>query len=102
VASSIRYALHRGLSWLDEKFYHLAMNIRNIPLLEDEYHHSDYQRQFGGIAPEAVQKTFAEENCSVLKVEKYCARRFGINAWLANRILKTQNTFNILAVKNTD
>jgi 2-polyprenyl-3-methyl-5-hydroxy-6-metoxy-1,4-benzoquinol methylase len=100
VASSISYALHRGLSWIDENSYRLEMSIRKIPLLEDEYHHSDYQRQFGGINPKDIEKVLREENCSILKIEKYCARRFGINAWLANRILKTQNTFNILAVRN--
>ena len=100
VASSISYALHRGLSWIDEKSYRLEMRVRNIPLLEDEYHHSDYQRQFGGIDPRGIEKVLREENCSILNIEKYCARRFGINAWLANRILKTQNTFNILAVRN--
>ena len=100
LASSIRYALHRGLSWIDEKSYRLDMMMQNIPLLEDEYHHSDYQRQFGGIDPRDIEKVLREENCSILKTEIYCARRFGINAWLANRILKTQNTFNILAVRN--
>ncbi|MEK9627415.1 MAG: class I SAM-dependent methyltransferase [Nitrospinota bacterium] len=100
VAPSLRYTLHRGLSWVDEKSYRMEMGIRNIPLLEDEYHHSDYQRQFGGIDPNDVEKILAEENFSIEKVEKYCARRFGVNAWLANRILQTQNTFNILAVKD--
>lgn len=100
VATSIRYSLHRGLSWIDEKFYRLEMSMRKIPLLEDEYHHSDYQRQFGGIDSRDIERILREENCSILNIEKYCARRFGISAWLANRILKTQNTFNILAVRN--
>jgi len=99
VTPSMRYTLHRGLSWLDEKSYRMEMGLRNIPLLEDEYHHSDYQRQFGGIDPNDVQKILAEEKCSDVEIEKYCARRYGINAWLANRILQTQNTFNILATK---
>ena len=100
VAPSLRYSLHRILSWIDEKSYRLEMQKRNIPLLENEYHHSDYQRQFGGIDPRDIEKILKEENCSILNTEKYCARRFGINAWLANRILKTQNTFNILVVRN--
>ncbi len=100
VIPSLRYSLHRGLSCIDEKFYRLKMQMRNIPLLEDEYHHSDYQRQFGGIDPRDIEKILKEENCTILNTDKYCARRFGINAWLANRILKTQNTFNILAVKS--
>ena len=97
---SIRYGFHRCLSWMDEKFYRVEMAIRNIPIFEDEYHHSDYQRQFGGVDPHNIEKILREEECSIHEVEKYCARRFGINAWLANRILKTQNTFNILAEKN--
>jgi ubiquinone/menaquinone biosynthesis C-methylase UbiE len=100
VASSVAYTLHRGLAWIDEKSYRSEMRMRNIPLLEDEYHHSDYQRQFGGIDPRGIEKIFREENCSILNIKKYCARRFGINAWMANRILKTHNTFNILAVRN--
>ena len=99
VTSSLRYAFHRTLSWLDEKSYRLEMGIRNIPLFENEYHHSDYQRQFGGIDPRNVEKILREENFSISKSEKYCARRFGISAWLANKILKTQNTFNIFATK---
>ena len=99
VTSSLRYAFHRTLSWLDEKSYRLEMGIRNIPLFENEYHHSDYQRQFGGIDPRNVEKILREENFSISKSEKYCARRFGISAWLANKILKTQNTFNIFAIK---
>ena len=97
---SIRYGLHRCLSWIDEKLYQIEMAIRNIPIFEDEYHHSDYQRQFGGVDLHNIEKILTEEECSIHQVEKYCARRFGINAWLANRILKTQNTFNILAEKN--
>jgi len=99
INSPMRYAFHRTLSWLDEKSYQFEMGIRKIPLFENEYHHSDYQRQFGGINPINVEKILKEESFSTLKLEKYCARRFGISAWLANRVLQTQNTFNILAIK---
>jgi SAM-dependent methyltransferase len=99
VQSPIRFALHRALSWLDEKLYRSEMNMRKIPMLDDEYHHSDYQRQFGGIDPYRVQQILQDEGLKVLKVEKYCARRFGFFAWLANRVLKTQNTFNLLATR---
>jgi len=99
VQSPLRFVLHRVLSWLDEKLYRSEMRMRNISVLDEEYHHSDYQRQFGGIDPNRVQKILQDEGLEVLKIEKYCARRYGINAWLANRILKTQNTFNLLATR---
>jgi 2-polyprenyl-3-methyl-5-hydroxy-6-metoxy-1,4-benzoquinol methylase len=99
VQSPIRFSLHRMLSWWDEKLYRSEMKVRSIPVLDDEYHHSDYQRQFGGIDPNRVQEILQDEGLEVLKTEKYCARRYGLHAWLANRILKTQNTFNLLATR---
>lgn len=99
VQSPFRFALHRALSWLDEKLYRSEMKRRNIPVLDDEYHHSDYQRQFGGIDPNRVHTILKAEGLEIVKTEKYCARRFGIHAWLANRILRTQNTFNLLAMR---
>jgi 2-polyprenyl-3-methyl-5-hydroxy-6-metoxy-1,4-benzoquinol methylase len=95
----IKFALHRGLSWLDEKLYRSEMWIKNISVLDDEYHHSDYQRQFGGIDPNRVNEVLLEEGLKVLQTEKYCARRYGIFAWLANRVLGTQNTFNLFATR---
>jgi ubiquinone/menaquinone biosynthesis C-methylase UbiE len=99
VQSPIRFALHRALSWLDEKLYRIEMKVRKIPVLDDEYHHSDYQRQFGGIDPARVREILRDEGLEVLQIEKYCARRYGLHAWLANRVLKTQNTFNLLATR---
>jgi SAM-dependent methyltransferase len=99
VQSPIRFSLHRALSWWDEKLYRSDMKVRNIPVLDDEYHHSDYQRQFGGIDPIRVQKILEQEGLNILKVEKYCARRYGLHAWFANQVLKTQNTFNLLATR---
>ena len=95
----IKFALHRGLSLVDEKLYRAEMWIKNIPVLEDEYHHSDYQRRFGGIDPNGINKIVREEGLEVLQTEKYCARRYGFHAWFANRVLGTQNTFNLLAVR---
>lgn len=95
----IKFALHRGLSWVDEKFYRAEMWVKKIPVLNNEYHHSDYQRQFGGIDPKRINEILREEGLKVLQTEKYCARRYGLNAWLANRVLGTQNTFNLLAVR---
>jgi ubiquinone/menaquinone biosynthesis C-methylase UbiE len=100
VPSPIKFAMHRALSWLDEKLYRSKMRIKSIPVLDDEYHHSDYQRQFGGIDPNRVDKILRNEGLKVLQVEKYCARRYGLHAWLANRVLHTQNTFNLFATRS--
>ncbi len=99
VHSPIKFALHRALSWLDEKLYRSVMWVKNIPVLDDEYHHSDYQRQFGGIDPNRVDEILRDEGLKVLQIEKYCARRYGLHALLANRVLGTQNTFNMFAAR---
>ena len=99
VHSPFRFALHRALSWFDEKLYLSEMWMKSISVLDDEYHHSDYQRQFGGIDPNRIDKILRDEGLKVLQVEKYCARRYGLHAWLANRVLGTQNTFNLFAVR---
>ena len=77
VASPIRYTLHRGLSWIDEKFYRLEMSMRDIPLLEDEYHHSDYQRQFGGIDPRDIEKVLKEDDTyrNAWELKEYCQKQ---------------------------
>ena len=95
----IKFALHRWLSWVDEKLYRSEMWIKSIPVLDDEYHYSDYQRQFGGIDPNRVNEIIREEGLKILQIEKYCARRYGLHAWLANRVLGTQNTFNLFAAR---
>jgi SAM-dependent methyltransferase len=99
VHSSIKLTLHRALSWVDEKLYRLEMKVKTIPILDNEYHHSDYQRQFGGIDPNRVCRILRDEGLDILRIEKYCARRYGFNSWLANQILGTQNTFNLFATR---
>ena len=75
------------------------MKSKRIPLFEDDYEYSDYQRQFGGIEPKKLTEVLKEEGMDILNVSKYCARRYGISAFIANRILGTANTFNVLAQK---
>jgi SAM-dependent methyltransferase len=99
IASPLRFALHTALSRLEETFYKIEMSLRRIPLFEDDYHLSDYQRQFGGIDPNRLIETLEAEGLEVLALEKYCARRYGLSALIANHLLGTQNTFNLLMKK---
>ncbi len=101
ILSPLRYRLHKGLSQLEEVFYKVEMSLRGIPLFEEDYQHSDYQRQFGGIDPIRLADLLKAEGMEVLELEKYCARRYSLSALIANLILGTQNTFNLLAKKQT-
>ena len=99
INSVIRYRIHQTLAGIDETIYRQKMIRQKISILEGEYHHADYQRQFGGIDPYRLKDLFGEKGLKTLQIDKYCARRFGLSSFLATRFLKTQNTFNLLAKK---
>ena len=99
VRSPLRFALHRSLSKVDEAMYIQEMRLRKIPLFEEDYELSDYQRRFGGIDPDRVSEILSQAGMKVQAVKKYCARRYGLNALVASQLLHTQNTFNLFAVK---
>ena len=75
------------------------MGFRRIKILKDEYEYSDYQRQSGGIKLDRLGAVMKKEGMEVLKIARYCARRYSLAAWTANFFLKTANTFNLLAIK---
>jgi len=99
IESRWRFFLHRALGCLDEWLYEGVMRRRGIPLIRDDCETADYQRRFGGIDPNHLTALLNECGLGILETHTYCARRFGWAAWLANHILSTQNTFNILAKK---
>ena len=99
ILSPIRYAIHKNLARIDEAFYRKEMRFRRIQILEDEYEYSDYQRNFGGIDSERLAKVLEGEGMKIINMTKYCTRRNGLAAWLANAALKTVNTFNLLVIK---
>ncbi len=101
ICSPLRYGLHKRLAEIEERIYKKEMRFRKIPIFEEDYEYSDYQRQFGGIDPKELEEILEQEGMKVLKISKYCARRYGIPAFIANNILGTANTFNILAIKHS-
>lgn len=100
VASPLRYTLHKGLAILDELAYKVEMRLRRIPLFEEDYQLSDYQRRFGGIDPNRLLEVLRSEGMEIIEVEKYCSRRYGLPAFFATHGVGTQNTFNLLAKKS--
>jgi 2-polyprenyl-3-methyl-5-hydroxy-6-metoxy-1,4-benzoquinol methylase len=101
INSPIRYGLHKRLAEIEERIYKKEMKFRKIPIFEDDYEYSDYQRQFGGIDPKELAEILEQQGMEIIKTSKYCARRYGIPAFIANSILGTANTFNILAKKRS-
>ena len=99
IASSLRFTLHKALARLDESIYRLDMQLSNVPLFEEDYELSDYQRRFGGIDPKRLLEVLRSQDMEVIDLEKYCSRRYGLPAFFANHLLSTENTFNLLAKK---
>ena len=99
IKSTIRYAMHKTLANIDEGFYQFRMARCGVSTLEEEYYDADYQRRFGGIDPDKLSCLLMGEGFRILEIEKYCARRYGLNSFIATYLFKTQNTFNLLAQK---
>ena len=98
IRSPFRFFLHRRLAGLDERLYTRSMKRRGIPLIEDGGM-ADYQRRFGGLCPDRLAAVVRENGMTVLRTTTYCVRRHAWAAWLANQVLGTRNTFNLLARK---
>ena len=99
VRPSLRFTSHKILARMDEWLYKLAMGRSKIPLFEEDYELSDYQRRFGGIDPNRLLELLRAQDMEIIAVDKYCSRRYGLPALFATRLLSTENTFNVLAKK---
>ena len=99
VRPSLRLMSHKILARMDEWLYKRLMRLNKIPLFEEDYELSDYQRRFGGIDPNRLVELLRAQDMEIIDVDKYCSRRYGLPALFATRLLGTENTFNVLAKK---
>ncbi|MBN1593476.1 MAG: methyltransferase domain-containing protein [Candidatus Coatesbacteria bacterium] len=97
ISSKTRYMFHRALAAPDEALYRFC--IRRLPdeAKSIDYSMSDFQRQFGGIDAKMVVSELKDNGLSVISERKYCARRFGLSCMIANTLIRSQNTFQIIA-----
>ncbi len=97
ISSRLRYVFHRLLAVLDEALYKVC--IRSLPdeARSIDYSMSDVQRQFGGIDVREVVSLLKSNGLSIIDVQKYCARRFGMSCVIANTLIRSENTIQIVA-----
>ena len=97
ISSRLRYLFHRAIARLDESIYRLR--IRSLPAeaRSIDYSTSDFQRRFGGIDPDEVASLLESNGLSIVSIEKYCSRRFGVFCALADTFVRSQNTFQLIA-----
>ncbi|MFQ5482047.1 MAG: class I SAM-dependent methyltransferase, partial [Nitrospinaceae bacterium] len=99
IRSPRRFALHRRLAQMDEWMYARLMRRRGVPVIDDENGLADYQRRFGGIDAARLAALIEACGCEIVELKKYCVRRLAPAAFIANHILGTANTFQLLAQK---
>ncbi|MBU1626810.1 class I SAM-dependent methyltransferase [bacterium] len=98
VKPSYRLKLHNIIKNADESIY----NSRRKPeryMEKHDYKKADYQRQFGGIPPDPLINELESKGFTILIISKFCVRRYGLFAMIANEFIGSQNTFSILALK---
>jgi 2-polyprenyl-3-methyl-5-hydroxy-6-metoxy-1,4-benzoquinol methylase len=98
VELSFRLNMHNLLRSIDESIYNF---LRKPERYSKKYNYeiADYQRQFGGIAPDSVVTELEARGIVTLLVSKFCVRRSGTLAFIANNFIGSENTFSILACK---
>ena len=101
IDSGIRYFFHKLLKEIDENLYRLSMTFQGISIPQEKYEYSDFQRRFGGIEIKNVCRILKAEGLQVISENKYCARRYGIPSFIATKIIRSENSFDVIAVKKS-
>ncbi len=99
VDSGVRYFFHKLLKETDEKLYRLSMTLQGISIPDEQYAVSDFQRRFGGLEIKNVRGILNSEGLKIINENKYCARRYGIPSYIATKMIRSENSFDIIAVK---
>jgi SAM-dependent methyltransferase len=97
IESLPRYLAHRALAAVDETVFRANVWRRGIRLSDYDYEMADYQRTLGGIDPDEVGAVLRESGLVDVVVHRYTVRRHGLAAWCADALLRTPNTFSLVA-----
>ncbi len=100
ITNNIRYFFHKLLKVIDETIYRTYLSIEGIGIPEENYIFSDFQRRFGGVEISDIHRILKSENLQIHMEEKYCARRYGVLSFVATKIINSENSFDIIAIKN--
>jgi 2-polyprenyl-3-methyl-5-hydroxy-6-metoxy-1,4-benzoquinol methylase len=93
-----RLKLHNMLRNIDESVYNSKRKPERYSEKYD-YKITDFQRQFGGIEPDKIVQELEANGFMILVLSKFCVRRYGLFAFIANEFIGSENTFSILALK---
>lgn len=96
----LKFLLHRLIRKMDLLLLNIYLKISGISVGNDQENKlADYQTTLGGIDPYEVIESLKDSG-RVLKIDKFAARAFGIFAYIADRLIKSENTFSIIFKKS--
>ena len=102
IEGKFQYLLHRAVRRLDMMIFNVRMKLRGINI--DALHEksmADYQTLIGGgIDPNDVISCLGN-NGTIIRFDKFAARGSGILAFIADRVVKSQNSFSIIFRKTS-
>lgn len=99
IDDKIRFFFHRMIRMIDMFIFTMHMKLFGITI-EEEHENSmaDYQTTKGGI--DAVEiMTYLGDKGTILKYDKFATRAYGILAFIADKIIRSQNTFSLIFMK---
>lgn len=96
----MKFFFHSLIREVDQWLHKVYLKAKNVPMAADHEHSlADYRSTLGGLEAEIVVKTLKQKDFEIISVEKFCARSFGILAWLADAVIGSENTFSVTAKK---
>lgn len=102
IEDKVKFLFHRAVRRLDMLIFSIRMKIRGINI--DAFHEkgmADYQTLIGGgIDPNEIISCLGN-NGTIIRLDKFAARGSGILAFIADRVVKSQNSFSIIFRKTS-
>lgn len=94
IDNKIRFFFHRIVKMIDMYIFTAHMKLSGITIEEEEHEKSmaDYQTTKGGIDAIEIMR-YLRDKGTVLKYDRFATRAYGIMAFIADKIIRSQNTF---------
>lgn len=93
ITSKTRFILHRAIRALDNAYFQAYLRLKNLRL---EQSIADYQVTLGGIEPGKIIASL-KDDFQIISLNKFCVRRLGLLALLSDSIVRSENTFSLIA-----
>lgn len=100
IDSKVQFMFHRIIRTLDVSLFNMRMKKLGVEV-DDSHEKSiaDYQTTLGGIDPNEII-SYLKGKGDVLRLDKFATRAYWIFALIADKLVRSQNTFSIIFRKS--